>query len=71
MGGGNGGGGVIDLFGIGDDDREAGADVESPGGLGDAVCSSRRPLREDVVDGASRRWIRFEKKPESRLDPRD
>ena len=70
MGGGNGGGGVIGLFGVGDDDRETGADVDSPRAVDD-VCSSRIPLREGAVGSTSRRWMRLEKKPESRLDPRD
>ena len=45
VGGGNDGGGVVGLFGIGDDDRDGGADVESTG-AGDDVLSSRRPFRE-------------------------
>jgi hypothetical protein len=69
VGGGNAGGGVTGLFGIGDDDRDGGVEVESCGG-GDDARSSRTPVREDVEVVASRRWMRFEKKPERRLDPR-
>lgn len=54
VGAGRGGGGVTGLVGPGDDDRDTGADGESPG-AGDEVCSSRKPLREAWAEIASRR----------------
>lgn len=63
VGGGSGGGGVGDRTGAGECTLEPAWDCAATGVV-DGSSWARRVFAEEMV---SRRWIRFEKKPERRL----
>lgn len=69
VGGGRRGGGVTGRAGVGDVEREGMLDVWPPRGDGGGR-SSRAVALGPVVEGTSRRWMRFVKKPESLFDER-
>jgi hypothetical protein len=68
VGGGNWGGGVEDLLGRGEDDREGVLEERTGAGEDDRI--SRLAFRAVPFARLSRLWMRLVKNPESRLEER-